>query len=79
MKMALPATDLLIFSWPSNRPASIGWDRMTGFLRPVLPAYSRASTLTLRWSMPSWQMSAWPTTNTPRNARSHPPRPPARE
>ena len=34
-------------------------DRMTGLnLRLVAVQYSRASMFTLRWSCPSWQMSA---------------------
>jgi len=34
-------------------------DRMTGLnLRLVAVQYSRASMFTLRWSWPSWQMSA---------------------
>ena len=34
-------------------------DRMTGLnLRLVAAQYSRASMFTLRWSRPSWQMSA---------------------
>lgn len=42
----------------------MGWLRMMGLslrLGRVESQYSRASTFTLRWSIPSWQMSAcWP-------------------
>ena len=37
----------------------MAWDSTTGLnLRLIESQYSRASTLTLRWSRPSWQMSA---------------------
>ena len=44
----------------SSRPGIIAWLRMTGLRRLGLQPsqYSRASMFTLRWSMPSWQMSA---------------------
>ena len=42
------------------RPGSMAWLRMTGFsFRLMSSQYSRASMLTLRWSIPSWQMSAF--------------------
>ena len=42
-----------------SRPGSMPCDNMTGLnLRLVAAQYSRASMFTLRWSRPSWQMSA---------------------
>ena len=45
----------------SSSPGIMWWLRMTGLRRLGLQSsqYSRASMFTLRWSMPSWQMSAW--------------------
>lgn len=43
----------------SSRPGSMGWEMMMGLsFRLISSQYSRASMLTLRWSIPNWQMSA---------------------
>mmetsp|Transcript_10488 Transcript_10488/g.33542 ORF Transcript_10488/g.33542 Transcript_10488/m.33542 type:complete len:368 (+) Transcript_10488:1733-2836(+) len=59
IKMALSGLDLDILAWPSASPYSMWCDRITGLsLRPMKSQYSRANMFTLRWSTPSWQMSA---------------------
>mmetsp|Transcript_45318 Transcript_45318/g.144215 ORF Transcript_45318/g.144215 Transcript_45318/m.144215 type:complete len:202 (-) Transcript_45318:364-969(-) len=61
MKIAELGSDLDIFSWPWSSPMSMWCERMMGLfflLGFITSQYSRASMFTLRWSMPSWQISA---------------------
>ena len=59
IKTAESGSLLDIFSCPALSPKSMWWDKMMGlFLILAASQYSRASMLTLRWSTPSWQMSA---------------------
>lgn len=58
-RLAVPVEMVVVVLLPSLRPMSMWWERMTGLnLILAMSQYSRASMFTLRWSMPSWQMSA---------------------